>query len=74
MAPEVIKGNNYTQNVDIWSLGVMMIELAESEPPYFEFDPIRVTISFTNMKVFNRKDINSTNRHYSKLPPKVYLL
>jgi serine/threonine protein kinase len=42
MAPEVIKGNAYTQNVDIWSLGVMMIELAESEPPYFEFDPIRV--------------------------------
>jgi len=47
MAPEVIKGNAYTQNVDIWSLGVMMIELAESEPPYFEFDPIRALFKIT---------------------------
>jgi len=47
MAPEVIKGTSYTQNVDIWSLGVMMIELAESEPPYFEFDPIRALFKIT---------------------------
>ena len=43
MAPELIKGKDYTQKVDIWSLGVMMIECAEGDPPYFEDDPIRVS-------------------------------
>lgn len=47
MAPELIKGNDYTQKVDIWSLGVMMIELAEHDPPYFEFDPIRALFKIT---------------------------
>ena len=42
MAPELIQGKDYTQKVDIWSLGVMMIECAENDPPYFEEDPIRV--------------------------------
>lgn len=44
MAPELIQGKDYTQKVDIWSLGVMMIECAENDPPYFDEDPIRVII------------------------------
>lgn len=46
MAPELIQGHEYTQKVDIWSLGVMMIECAEKDPPYFEQDPVTVCIFF----------------------------
>ena len=46
MAPELIQGHEYTQKVDIWSLGVMMIECAENDPPYFDEDPIRVNNCF----------------------------
>ena len=46
MAPELIQGKDYNQKVDIWSLGVMMIECAENEPPYFDEDPIRVRFFF----------------------------
>jgi len=41
MAPELIQGEEYTQKVDIWSLGVMMVECAEKDPPYFEDDPVK---------------------------------
>lgn len=47
MAPELIQGHEYNQKVDIWSLGVMMIECAESDPPYFEDDPIKALFKIT---------------------------
>ncbi|CAI2182203.1 20018_t:CDS:2 [Funneliformis geosporum] len=37
VAPEVLKGKNYTQASDVYSFGIIMIEVITGFPPFYDF-------------------------------------
>jgi serine/threonine protein kinase len=52
LAPEVISNETgYSTAVDIWSLGITAIEMAEKHPPYSNLDPMRVRYLMCSLTV-----------------------
>ncbi|KAN0052971.1 hypothetical protein ACTA71_012452 [Dictyostelium dimigraforme] len=41
MAPEILNQTNYNNKIDVWSLGIVAIELADGEPPLSDVNPMR---------------------------------
>lgn len=64
MAPELIRGHDYGTKVDIWSLGIMLMEMAEGEPPYMEFPPLRALFLITTKGIPPLKDQSKWSRDF----------
>lgn len=47
MAPELIQGRKYDQLVDVWSLGITLLEMAELDPPLINEPPLRALLLIT---------------------------
>jgi len=64
MAPELIRGHDYGTKVDIWSLGIMLIEMAEGEPPYMEYPPLRALFLITTKGIPPVKNQHKWSRDF----------
>mmetsp|Transcript_7001 Transcript_7001/g.12252 ORF Transcript_7001/g.12252 Transcript_7001/m.12252 type:complete len:832 (-) Transcript_7001:26-2521(-) len=59
LAPEVVLAEGeggYTSKVDVWSLGVVCLEMADGRPPFADLNPMKVLFELANNPVCKLKD------------------
>ncbi|KAL7718750.1 Protein kinase [Entamoeba marina] len=67
MAPEVIRNKLYDAKADIWSIGIMMMEMTEGDPPYMELPPLRALFLITTKGIPPLKERESWSKELVKL-------
>jgi serine/threonine protein kinase len=68
LAPEVVLAENeggYTSKVDVWSLGVICLELADGRPPFADLNPMKVLFELANNPVCKLKDPSKWSQMFS---------
>ena len=53
---ELIRGLEYDGKVDVWSLGITALEMAEGEPPYLHDPPLKALLMITTRASPTLKD------------------
>lgn len=67
MAPEVVTKKPYTSAVDVWSLGIMTMEMIDGEPPYMDQDPIKALYMIATLgspEIKNPEDLSPELRNF----------
>ena len=64
MPPEILKRENYGVKIDIWSLGIVGVELAEGEPPYYVKVQRDVVQSILNQDSYTLKEPEKWSSEY----------
>eukprot|EP01065_Artemidia_motanka_P031342 TRINITY_DN3765_c2_g1_i2.p1 TRINITY_DN3765_c2_g1~~TRINITY_DN3765_c2_g1_i2.p1 ORF type:complete len:576 (+),score=184.15 TRINITY_DN3765_c2_g1_i2:99-1826(+) len=67
MAPEVIRGEPYDYKADVWSTGILALELLDGEPPLMDLPPMRalyVIVTQPAPKVKQPERWSRTSRHF----------
>ena len=59
MAPEVIRNKLYDEKADIWSIGILMMEMTEGDPPYMDLPPLRALFLITTKGIPPLKERSS---------------
>jgi serine/threonine protein kinase len=73
MAPELIRGTDYNEKVDVWSTGITAIEICNGEPPLVKEHPLKamllITISPAPTLCSHRESLkNADGRNLHLLP------
>jgi serine/threonine-protein kinase OSR1/STK39 len=66
MAPEIFEQNGYDSKVDIWSLGIVALELAFGSAPYAHHTPMKVLMLIINEKSPDASLYNDNSYTFSK--------
>ena len=70
MSPEVISRVEYGPEVDIWSLGILLMEMIDGEPPYFDEPPLtamRIIRDLTSKPISTTKVISKDLENFLHL-------
>ena len=50
MAPEIINSTKHSFSADLWSMGIMLIEMISGEPPFFNYSPNEAMLKIALLK------------------------